>query len=587
MTTDDLVGFAGVGELGYTPPLFVIPPAPKVPGSVELPGVEDATVSADVYAQLVVEYARRMREGLRVYRPTSVYTQAFHESHAGTRILRGGNRSGKTTAAAVEVARAITNSDPHGKYPKTGTAYLVAFDGRQVADVLYAKLFRPRSIEVIRDAVTGLYRPWTPDEPGDYNRRSEVTHAEPLVPERLVKKIAWENAGESIPSVIELTTGWTLRFFSSKARPERGTSIDLAWLDEEIDNRDWVPELRARLMQRSGKLIWSATPQSGTDQLYELSERAELELHKFQAGGPEPTHREWLILMKDNPYISERSQKEFADSLMTEEERRVRIDGQFSLGRSIVFPEWTTVDKCPWFPLVHVSGDLNKCWTLYAFTDPGRQVCATIFLAVPPPSEPDQRPVIYDELYVPQCDADKFGRLASERVRTYGTKVQAWYVDSHESRKHDTGGGKTVGYHYLEALRKYDGLPLSGSGFRAAPDTLASGLESLRTWLVRDIATGNTGVRIVAEKLPHLDFEMRRYRMQTNPRTGMVLEKPIKKNDHLIDCCRYAAAVDPVWKRPAPIKDLGSAAYRAFRAYRKARGLNGKRPSISFGPSQN
>ena len=123
--------------------------------------------------RILAEVARRETEALRLYRPMATQ-QAFHESHANERIFYGGNQVGKTLAAAVEVARAITGCDPYGKYPKTdGICYAVGKDGRHIGRVLYKKLFKPGAFQIIKDLETGKWRSALPGV-DDAQRRREV-----------------------------------------------------------------------------------------------------------------------------------------------------------------------------------------------------------------------------------------------------------------------------------------------------------------------------------------------------------------------------------------------------------------------------
>ena len=75
-------------------------------------------------AEVSAERKRRGSEGLRLYRPMPSQLD-FHASMASERIVRGGNRSGKSMSAFAETASAATGipiSGPDGnplpyKYP--------------------------------------------------------------------------------------------------------------------------------------------------------------------------------------------------------------------------------------------------------------------------------------------------------------------------------------------------------------------------------------------------------------------------------------------------------------------------------------
>jgi len=67
--------------------------------------------------EVITEKTRRNEEALQLYRPQPSQ-EPFHRSQAQQRVVRGGNRSGKTTAAVAEVCSACTKTqlrDSHGK----------------------------------------------------------------------------------------------------------------------------------------------------------------------------------------------------------------------------------------------------------------------------------------------------------------------------------------------------------------------------------------------------------------------------------------------------------------------------------------
>src|SRR4051812_32551324 len=68
-------------------------------------------------AALLTEAHGRRNESLRLYEPLP-HQQRFHECPTRQRLIRKGNRAGGTTCGAAEIARAATEQDPYGKYPK-------------------------------------------------------------------------------------------------------------------------------------------------------------------------------------------------------------------------------------------------------------------------------------------------------------------------------------------------------------------------------------------------------------------------------------------------------------------------------------
>ncbi len=150
------------------------------------------------------------------------------------------------------------------RYPEQGIAYICAKDGKAVAGVVYKLLFKAGAFKIIRDQETKLWRAFNPSRPEDFARIKEARQAPPLIPPRQIQSVAWEDKKAGVPSLVTLHNGWEIHFFSSNSAPPHGTQIDLAWFDEEILNQLWYAETAARLVDRNGRFLWSATPQAGT-----------------------------------------------------------------------------------------------------------------------------------------------------------------------------------------------------------------------------------------------------------------------------------------------------------------------------------
>ncbi len=540
------------------------PPSPLVEPSppLDLAAMsDDAVFGAEYVANsqaarvraLTYELAKRKVEALRLYEPLDMQ-RAFHASRAVYRLIRGSNRAGKTLGAAAEVARAVTGQDPHRKYPATdGMAFLVGKDSKHLGKVMYRKLFRPNAFRIIRDWASRRWRAFRPWDAADLARLHESRPAPPLIPERMVVEVAWENKRENIPSLVRLTNGWELYFFSSLGKPPQGDPIDLFWLDEEIVDPAWYPELSARVVDRQGRGLWSATPQAGTDQLFELHERCEADRLK-----PEGRRRyeEFVALLEDNRHIDEESKRQFASDL-SEDEARVRVGGEFALLSYKVYPTFSMLLHG------HPAGEVPGHWTRYAYIDPGHRVCAVLFAAVPPPEERDIV-LLYQELYIRESSAAAFGDAMQEAVK--GQVVQAFLIDMHMALHTEVGMGRSVLQQYSEELAARRVRSVStGSGFLPAADDVQAGVMAATGLLrVRDHERGPR-LRVVQGRLPMFEWEIQRYhRKRVN---GVVQEQPDQRKDnHLMDCFRYLALHNPryVHRQPASAPVTGAlAAYRA------------------------
>lgn len=497
--------------------------------------VFEADEAADL-RRLMLEKLRRQIDGLNLYRPMPLQEE-FHTCNAHEKLIRGSNRSGKTTAAAVEVARAVMGLDQRHA-ASDGIAYIVGKDGKEVANVMYKLLFRAGAIKMIRDLDTNQWRSYNPSDPKDLERKKEARHAPPLIPQRMVKSIAWENKKANLPSIITLHNGWELHFFSSNALPPHGTQINLAWFDEEILHQNWYSEVAARLVDREGYFIWSATPQAGTVQLYELHERAEKEARLPKE---ERQIEEFVSLLADNVHLTAKQKYDF-ESKLNPDEVMVRIHGEFASHGLRVFPEFSVAKHvCSYF-------EIPSGWTRYVAIDPGRQICAALFCAVP--DDGRDHMYAYDELYIPQCNAELFGRRM--RDKCHGHNIEAFIIDHQEGRKAETGSGRTVEDQYAEALKNNRVVcNRTGSEFTWGVADPEGGVEAVRAWL-KDWQDGVPRLQVF-EQCANFIFEMKRYWYETKTVGGIKVatDTPRARGSvHLCACIRYIVQDDPVYVAP-------------------------------------
>jgi hypothetical protein len=516
------------------------------------------------------ELARRDSEALTLYEPLPEQAK-FHASRTRQRAIRGSNRAGKTLAAAVEVARALAGKDPHGKFPdRDGRAYAVGLDLMHVGQVFYRKLFRAGAFWMIRDAATNRWRAYRPWDAADAARRRERRPAPPLVPARLIDgKIAWEDKGKGIPRLIRLKTGWEITFFSSQAKPPQGMDLDLVWFDEEIEDSEWYPEMAARLIDRGGLFVWSATPQAGNEQLLALSERSARDRLEEV-----PTVEEFVVLMDENPHIPAEDKRAFA-SLLDDDQLEVRVGGEFAAKKWRVYPEFV--------PSVHVRPvpDVPAAWTRYMSVDPGRQVCGVLFLAVPPPGTEPFDYVAYDELYLKGCSAAMFASRVAQKAR--GQEFEAFVIDGRMGRQTELGSGLTVKSQYSKALQAAGVRSrTTGSGFADGLDDVKAGIELCRDWLRAKGGDGCPRLVVRAGTCPAFQDEIKRYRYK---RAGkIVTDEPESRGAvHQMANFRYLAGFNPKYRRPQAVA-RGSSAYQAFAAKRaKRRAESGH---VTLGPAR-
>lgn len=328
-----------------------------------------------------------------------------------------------------------------------------------------------------------------------------------------------------------------------------GGTVSHNCFDEEVEHPLWYPEMSARLLDnrvedpetgkvRSGKFIWSATPQAGTQQLYDLKVRADT-----YVGEPNPPIEVFEFGMLDNPWVSDTAKQEFiAKFADNEDEINVRVYGKFALLGTRVYPEFMPKG-------VHgmATIPIPEDWTSYAVIDPGRQTCAILFVAIAPPnSEWGKRKIIYDMLYIKKCNAKIFAEKFVERVN--GRPIQYGIIDHRAGRITEIGSGVTHEQQYSNALKeKGFKFEQGGTSFVWSSDDVKAGIESVRSAM--HIIDGQSELVVMHEKCKELLWEIERYSYRRLP-NGLVTDEPIKLNDHAADALRYACVAKLRYIKP-------------------------------------
>jgi hypothetical protein len=494
--------------------------------------------------ELQAELNERRIEALRLYTPSALQEE-IHSCTASEVLVIGGNRSGKTMCSAIEAARAATGRDPHKKYPeRDGVLAIVGRNWQHIGMVCVPYLLRAGAFKIIRDPATKQFRAYDPVK--DAARSAEAKPAPPLIPPRMIKNISWVLKSANYCNNIELTNGWRIFFFSSEGEPPQGFQADLVWCDEDIVNDQWVPEMQARLADRKGKFRWSAMPHSKSESLLSLSERAE---RVEEAGIPNPNIKKFTLRFLDNVHIdaSEKAKAIERWAAAGEDVLRMRSEGAFVTDSILVYPSFNMLthgmnkDDLP-------GGMIPADWTRYAAVDPGHQVCAALFLAVPPDGK---SVVVYDEMYIRQCSAVTFGEKFKEATR--GQDFYSFIIDMHGGRLRDIGSGRQVVVQYVEELRKHGvRSQTTGSAFMAGCDDVSARTSAVRSALhIRP--DGTTRLRVIRGSCPNLERELKRYRKKSVLVNGVTIvgDEPNTKGEcHAVQCMEYLIASEPKFVAP-------------------------------------
>jgi hypothetical protein len=503
-------------------------------------------------SEILAELRRRKYEALRLYKPLA-HLEPFHASKTHERILRSGVRGGKSLAAAAEFARCVTEQDPHGKYPvgRGGIAVIVGYDQDHIGKTIYPMLFEPGAFQIIRDGGDGPWRTFNPDDRWDAEHKHLAIPAPPLIPKRFVKHNAWVTKGENVFSVVRLHNGWEIWGYSSHAKPPQGFRADYYWVDEDIDDPSWVEEALARISDGKaggGRLTWSARPHSRTVALLRMSQRAALQARERPDN---PDIVEWKFDRRLNPHIDKEAMDRLSRALrfQGEDAQKMMDFGEYTIDEWKMFPELNrNVHEVPLSAPELATGSLPKSWTRFAVIDPGVQVCAVLFAAVPPPSF-GEFVYLEDELYIQNAT----DRLLGEgmKTKTAGKRYYAWIIDKQGSRARWVSG-RTIAQQYSETFEEY-GLRSDRTGFGFFPsctDKTRRVAEVHRWMAVRD--DGLPKLRIVEGRLPNFwaeaeTYHRKRQRDPLDPSRWVTTDDPDDRGPvHTQICLQYLAACTAV-----------------------------------------
>lgn len=527
------------------------------------------------FAKAVAEVERRKQEALRLYRPMPSQ-MPFHLTTASEKVVRGGNRSGKTTSTLAELASAVMGiplTGPDGKeipflYPKNRPllVWIIGFDEKHIGRI-HRKLFSPGMFKLIKDKETGDLRSWRPWEEDDAAREDEVVPAPPLIPPRAVKETAWENKAARAFSVCRLHNGTEIHAFSSGGEAATGDAVDIILIDEDIKYPAHVAEWQARLSDNRGKLLWSSWPRNANRALKDLSARAEA-----QAESEHPDVFEILLTFTGNPYIpADEKRKRLAG--WSDVERRARDRGEYVDDLILVFPSFNCDVHClpsklPPDPLESYLKKRNWQvpidWTNYLTLDPGHAHLAVLLASVPPPEIGDYL-VVWAEICTPHLDAHQ---IAAEVKRLGpGRTWETFYIDRRGGRRTVEGLGDDVRKIHADAFEKA-GLEsdVTGSSFAFGLDDISARNMLVREWLNFRDGKGPK-LRFLADMTPYTQREFGLYKKQVT--RDEIRDKVVPRDDHAMDALGYLVAADPVYVPPMAGRAAKSVGLLAFEAFTK------------------
>ena len=472
------------------------------------------------------------RNPLLGYRPHAKQVLFHQPPHPALRAFFGGNRSGKTTAAVIDTI--IQAIDPD-MVPDHLKAY------RRWGTPFFCRLVSPDLTNTMEGVVLEKFREWTPAEQ--------------------LKGGSFDRAWEKQLRMLRFKNGSWIQFFSNDQDRDKfgGAALHRVVYDEE-PRQDIRQECLTRLIDFDGEEIFAMTPFSGMswlyDDVYEPWERGQL-----QDG------RVVVVDMDDNPHLSPAGKRR-ALAQYSGEEREARKSGRFVHFAGLIYPEfaWDRVRR----PELVIPDDPNESAVPHGFPvfvgiDPGLRFPAVVFCYL----DFENTLVVFDELMMP----GKTIRVVCEEIRKREEKWRIkpeWYVIDPAARNKNQQTGRSD----MSEFQAQGIFPFPGQ------NEWRTGVNSLRQRLERDKLAITSNCQTVKDQFKRYRYATPPARAESDPR-----EKPVKKDDHLLDALRYVSMARPLPPLEKDRPETMTMKDRLLRAHLSRIGR--KQPAdAGFGPGQ-
>lgn len=451
----------------------------------------------------ILELKRRDEKFLLYWEPTKPQLEAVQGFTPGikTFVIRGGNRSGKTElGAAICVAWALGKEyfrdEPAWDWVKDlpipeppNNIWVVGLDYPTVRDVIWReKLLFGRNHPALVPAESLEKPPNNTDFQMFFKNGSVIT-------------------GKSADSGRE-------KFQSA--------SVDLVWIDEEPEAAIY-DECYQRTADCAGKLLVTLTPL--VDIASGVRDPWVYDLHDEMLKGKKDVKFAKLSVL-DNPYVPEEEKLKLKEKWSGHPEEQARLFGDFVQRSGLVYNLWN-ISKHLVRPFLVPSS-----WTRVVSIDPANTgVTAAVWGAIEPGTN---NLWLYREYYQSNLTISEHAK--NIQLRNRGESIDFWLIDpkwgsQREGQQHKSG----------QQLYRENGLPV-----RLAEVPNDYGLQISKEYLGATLDQTSRHPKLyVFDDLYNFRWEIEHYTWATFDRgekRGQSKEKPIKKNDHLMNAWQYLAA---------------------------------------------
>lgn len=440
---------------------------------------EKAIALAEALA-VVREYKKRNK--LEFFTPYSWQTQFYEAGKVSKqRALMAANRVGKSYSAAFEMACHLTGRYPDWwpgiKFYRPINAWAMGVTGEQMRDVIQRELF---------GTLTGR------NFDGGFILPNEIRSVVPAAgTPRLAKDIyVYHQAG-----------GYSVlshKSYSQGQAPLMGSSIDIAWIDEEPTDPEIYPQVLTRTATgndgKGGYVLLTFTPENGMTELVSQYMESLKEGQYLQN-----------VTWEEAEHLDEETKRQLLAAI-PDYQREMRSKGIPILGEGMVYP---------------VAEEALKC---DAFEIPNHfKICAAIDFGIAHPTAvawvayDADRDIIY--LTDAYRRAGEIPAVHAAMIRAKGPAVPLIYP--HDGDNTEKGSGNTLADLYREAGLNVIGRFSNPDGSNFVEPGIMEILERMRTGRFK----------VFADIKDFFD-EFRRYHRKNG--------KIVKEHDDLLDAVRYA-----------------------------------------------
>lgn len=351
------------------------------------------------------ELASRLKDAAKKpnvlgYIPNSPTHQQFHKTDTVGRILRGGNRSGKSVAGVVESVWRATGRHPYIKTHDAPT--------------------RGRIVTVDRDSgikqiILPLLKQWVP--PSD------------------LKNGSWEDSYSATDKLFTFRNGSTIELKTHQQEVESFAGVPLHWIwfDEEPPQAIFN-ECRLRLIDYNGVWYMTMTPVEGQDWIYEryIATKAK-NVEMFE------------VDISDNPHLSKKALSLLEDDL-DDDEKKIRQQGLFVPKGGLVLTEFDYERH-----IIAGGRPVPRSWEVYVSIDHGYNApTAILWHAV----SLNKEVVTFHEIYRNKTVIKDYAQMITEYNQQMGLKPKLYMGDPSMSQQNGITGTSA-----LSEYRRH-GIPL-------------------------------------------------------------------------------------------------------------------------------